>query len=209
MLNSISLFWSVQLDHKIVVNIIKLNVIYFLSTNWKVRWYVCGQHGSSHKLGSSNQGCSCQWLLVAKGWWLLKLRPSIVNFSVSKIFDLAKVPVTFFESHSYLTGVATAELSCSDVCGCHRRLQTLAEICRNIGIFAVSGQWPLGENIWGLCYCENTNYLLNMVDHVDIVMLIQLTSSVVSIPIPIVFLNKPFWRHRSWLIHHPGLTSFW
>ena len=28
-----------------------------------------------------------------------------VNFSVSKIFDLAKVPVTFFKSHSYLTDV--------------------------------------------------------------------------------------------------------
>ena len=33
-----------------------------------------------------------------------------VNFSVSKIFDLAKVPVTFFKSHSYLTGVTAAEL---------------------------------------------------------------------------------------------------
>ena len=30
------------------------------------------------------------------------------NFSVSKIFDLAKVPVRFFESHSYLTGVTAA-----------------------------------------------------------------------------------------------------
>ena len=34
----------------------------------------------------------------------------LVNFSVSKIFDATKVPVTFFESHSYLTGVYTAEL---------------------------------------------------------------------------------------------------
>ena len=34
-----------------------------------------------------------------------------VNFPVSKIiFDLAKVPVTFFESRSYLTGVMPAEL---------------------------------------------------------------------------------------------------
>ena len=32
------------------------------------------------------------------------------NFSVSKIFDLAKVPVRFLESHSYLTGVTAAEL---------------------------------------------------------------------------------------------------
>ena len=32
------------------------------------------------------------------------------NFSVSKIFDLAKVPVRFPESHSYLTGVTAAEL---------------------------------------------------------------------------------------------------
>ena len=34
----------------------------------------------------------------------------LVNFSVSKNFDLTKVPVTFFESHSYLTGVIAAEL---------------------------------------------------------------------------------------------------
>ena len=33
-----------------------------------------------------------------------------VNFSVSTILDLAKIPITFFESHSYLTGVAAAEL---------------------------------------------------------------------------------------------------
>ena len=33
-----------------------------------------------------------------------------VNFSVSKIFDLAKVHVRFVESHSYLTGVPAAEL---------------------------------------------------------------------------------------------------
>ena len=32
------------------------------------------------------------------------------NFSISKIFDLAKVPVRFPESHSYLTGVTAAEL---------------------------------------------------------------------------------------------------
>ena len=32
------------------------------------------------------------------------------NFSVSKIFSLAKVPVRFPESHSYLTGVTAAEL---------------------------------------------------------------------------------------------------
>ena len=33
-----------------------------------------------------------------------------VNFSVSKIFDLAKVPVIFFESLSYLTGITAAQL---------------------------------------------------------------------------------------------------
>ena len=32
------------------------------------------------------------------------------NFSVSKFFDLAKVPVRFPESHAYLTGVTAAEL---------------------------------------------------------------------------------------------------
>ena len=33
-----------------------------------------------------------------------------VNFSVSKIFDLSKVLVAFFESLSYLTGITAAEL---------------------------------------------------------------------------------------------------
>ena len=33
-----------------------------------------------------------------------------VNFSISRIFDLAKVPVRLFASHSYLTGVTAAEL---------------------------------------------------------------------------------------------------
>ena len=33
-----------------------------------------------------------------------------VNFSVSKIFDMTKVHIRFFESHSYLTGVTAAEL---------------------------------------------------------------------------------------------------
>ena len=33
-----------------------------------------------------------------------------VNFSVSKIFDLVKVPVGFFESLSYLAGITAAEL---------------------------------------------------------------------------------------------------
>ena len=38
------------------------------------------------------------------------LKALFVNFSVGKIFNLAKVPVRFFESHSYLTGCTTAEL---------------------------------------------------------------------------------------------------
>ena len=33
-----------------------------------------------------------------------------VNFSVSKILDLSKVPLKSFESHSYLTGATAAEL---------------------------------------------------------------------------------------------------
>ena len=33
-----------------------------------------------------------------------------VNFAVSKIFDLAKLPVTFFVSHSYVTGVTATHL---------------------------------------------------------------------------------------------------
>ena len=42
------------------------------------------------------------------GWGVLK--PPFVNYSLSKIFDFAKVTVRFFESHSYLTGITRAEL---------------------------------------------------------------------------------------------------
>ena len=38
------------------------------------------------------------------------MKALFVNFSISKISDLAKVPVRFSASHSYLTGVTTAEL---------------------------------------------------------------------------------------------------
>ena len=51
----------------------------------------------------------CDVLLgISSGVWVTKA--PLVNFSVSKIFDLTKVHVTFLESHSYLTGVPAAEL---------------------------------------------------------------------------------------------------
>ena len=37
-------------------------------------------------------------------------KASFVNFSVSKILDLAKVPLRLFESHFDSTGATTAEL---------------------------------------------------------------------------------------------------
>ena len=55
--------------------------------------------------------CEILWILF------LLYRPGVgvtkapfVNFSVSKIFDNAKVPVRIFVSHSYLTGVTATEL---------------------------------------------------------------------------------------------------
>ena len=42
--------------------------------------------------------------------WVGVTKAPFVNFSVSKIFNLAKVPVRFFESHLYITGVTTAVL---------------------------------------------------------------------------------------------------
>ena len=49
--------------------------------------------------------------------WYWSLRPGmgvtkapLVNFSVSKIFHLAKVPAIFFESLSYLTGMTAAAI---------------------------------------------------------------------------------------------------
>ena len=53
------------------------------------------------------------------------------------------------------------ELFCSDVCGEYRRPQTLAEICRNMGIccgFRVVEK--LGENIRGSSYYGLANFCL-------------------------------------------------
>ena len=53
-----------------------------------------------------------RWLLlyISMGPGVGVTKAPFVNFSVSKIFDMAKVHVRFFESHSYLTGVTAAEL---------------------------------------------------------------------------------------------------
>ena len=50
---------------------------------------------------------SLKGLDKGQGWGLLKLRSSV--FSASKIFGLAKVPATFFESYSHLTSVTAAD----------------------------------------------------------------------------------------------------
>ena len=49
-----------------------------------------------------------QWWVAGPGVGVTKA--PFVNFSVSQILDLAKVPVRLFASHSYLTGVTAAEL---------------------------------------------------------------------------------------------------
>ena len=65
-----------------------------------------------------------QWHLQISSKWPLPVQPvtksqhsrgrvtkaPFVNFSVSKIFEHAKTPLRFFESHSYLSGVTAAEL---------------------------------------------------------------------------------------------------
>ena len=46
-------------------------------------------------------------------WWKIGVGVTnilFVNFSIEKIFSFAKMPVEFFESLSYLTGVTAAEL---------------------------------------------------------------------------------------------------
>ena len=50
----------------------------------------------------------CFMMVLESGAGVTKV--PFANFSVSKIFHLAKVPVRFPESHSYLTGVTAAEL---------------------------------------------------------------------------------------------------
>ena len=52
----------------------------------------------------------CVSKLTSSGSGVGVTKAPFVNFSVSRIFDLAKVPVRLFASHSYLTGVTAAEL---------------------------------------------------------------------------------------------------
>ena len=55
-------------------------------------------------------------LLMANQQWFMKgpgvgvTKNPFVNFSISNIHDLAKVPVIFSYSHLYLTSVTRAEL---------------------------------------------------------------------------------------------------
>ena len=55
-----------------------------------------------------NAVCNIVAILFKPGVGVTKA--PFVNFSVSKIFVLAKVPLTLFESHLYLTGATAAEL---------------------------------------------------------------------------------------------------
>ena len=65
---------------------------------------VTGPLWGSTRVG--NTACVSIWCLAGVG----VNKAPFVNFSVSKIFDMAKVHVRFFESHPYLTGVTAAEL---------------------------------------------------------------------------------------------------
>ena len=51
--------------------------------------------------------CMQYYVMKDLGWDLLK---PFINFSMKEIFDLSKIPVRFFVSLSYFTGVTTAEL---------------------------------------------------------------------------------------------------
>ena len=68
----------------------------YITRNW---WYI-NNNTKQHKAKWSYTFCS--GVAVTKA--------PFVNFSESTIFDLAKVPVRFYESLSYLTDIAAAEL---------------------------------------------------------------------------------------------------
>ena len=67
--------------------------------------HVFPQNPNSHLLVKAAIGAS---VTVTSGVGVTKTL--FVNFSVSILFDLTKVPVRLFASHSYLTGVTAAEL---------------------------------------------------------------------------------------------------
>ena len=106
---------------------------------------------------------SCRGLIIhpkEPGVWVTKVL--FVNFSVSKIFDLAKVPVRFFESHSYLTDVTTAKLRwhlCSIwVKSTSTKTQRSAKrvrisgdaLCGTLGFYLLSGRTSYHKILWSL-----------------------------------------------------------
>ena len=79
---------------------------------------------SDWRLYVFKQNCYLQVNATELHWWLLRYparyitnisgvgvtKAPFINFSVSKIFDLAKLLLRLFESHLYLTGATAAEL---------------------------------------------------------------------------------------------------
>ena len=87
-----------------------------LKSFWKRLTHICVSQTTrvfqTLPLGKLNHvypAWSMIWVLVSSHGVGVTKAP-FVNFSVSKIFDLAKVYVILLESHSYLTGVTAAEL---------------------------------------------------------------------------------------------------
>ena len=117
-------WWLVDAPHKGPLSW-KAVSTYFFFTHFTLSSVLCSAKISSQSywmmclfisIRKRNKKCICvvyvrqQQLSKGFGVGVTNMtKAAFVNFSVSKIFDLAKVPVALFESHSYLTGVTTAE----------------------------------------------------------------------------------------------------
>ena len=84
-------------------------------TGGSVYWGSAGEHSPPLPANIGTVGITTweshqQTAVWVKVSWGGGYKTQFINFSVSKIFDFAKVPFTFFESRSYLTGFTKAEL---------------------------------------------------------------------------------------------------
>ena len=65
---------------------------------------------SRWRLKCKKKDMCLSWQAFSRDWLsgVMVTKAPFVNFSINTIFDLAKVPVLFVQSHSYLTSVAAA-----------------------------------------------------------------------------------------------------
>ena len=100
-----------EIHFSITSLILLLLSFWFHNTSIIIKWmYVQNKHLWHGWVITPRSTWGCSYLSTCKRPGMGVTKAPFVNFSVSKMFDLAKVPAILFTSHSYLTGVTAAEL---------------------------------------------------------------------------------------------------